>query len=68
MKIFVQIIKGKNITLDVEPSDYILNIKEKMQEKEDIPLVNKNYISMEYYWRIIKLFPIIISRRNLLYI
>ena len=38
MKIFVQIIKGKNITLDVEPSDYILNIKEKIQEKEDIPI------------------------------
>jgi ubiquitin C len=38
MKIFVQIIKGKNITLDVEPSDYILNIKEKIQDKEDIPI------------------------------
>lgn len=37
MKISVQIIKGKNITLDVEPSDSILSIKEKIQEIEGIP-------------------------------
>jgi ubiquitin C len=37
MKIFVQIIKGKNITLEVEPSESILNIKEKIQDKEGIP-------------------------------
>jgi len=37
MKILVQIIKGKNITLDVEPSDSILSIKEKIQEIEGIP-------------------------------
>jgi ubiquitin C len=37
MKIFVQIIKGKNITLDAESSDSIFSIKEKIQDQEGIP-------------------------------
>ncbi|CAL6027656.1 Ubiquitin [Hexamita inflata] len=38
MQIFVRTLTGKNITLDVEPTDTIQNLKTKIQEKEAIPL------------------------------
>ena len=34
MQIFVQTLAGKTITLDVEPSDTIENVKQKLQDKD----------------------------------
>ncbi|CAL6055971.1 Ubiquitin [Hexamita inflata] len=44
MQIFVRTLTGKNITLDVEPTDTIQNLKTKIQEKEATIPVNQCYI------------------------
>ena len=46
--IFVKFLSGKTIKLEVEPSAKIINVKEKIQQKEGIPIIRQTLVFASY--------------------
>merc|ERR1712130_739199 len=64
MQIFVKTLTGKTITLEVEPSDTIENVKAKIQDKEVSHPISRDSSSLESSSRTAEPSPTTTSRRN----
>ena len=53
----VKTLTGKEIEIDIEPSDTIERVKERVEEKEGIPPIQQRYVSQVFAGSFTPYFP-----------